>query len=170
MLHDLAVAEPAWSPRNPDFEARVRDNFARQGFMGLIGAGLETVAPGRCVLSIGFRPALTQQHGYFHGGLIGTLADMAAGFAAFTLADADTSILTVEYKLNLLEPGQGERLLADARVMRGGKRVSVCQADVWVLDGPRRTRCAVALATLMLLPGRSDHGPMARPAGPSQRA
>lgn len=91
---------------------------------------------------------------------------MAAGYAAFTLADADTSILTVEYKLNLLEPGQGERLLADARVVRGGKRVSVCQADVWALDGPRRTRCAVALTTLMLLPGRSDHGP----AGPTRRA
>lgn len=58
MLHDLAVAEPAWSPRNPDFEARVRDNFARQGFMGLIGAELETVAAGRCVLGVGFRPAL----------------------------------------------------------------------------------------------------------------
>jgi uncharacterized protein (TIGR00369 family) len=157
MLPDLAVAEPAWSPRNPDFAARVRDNFERQGFMGLVGAALETVQPGRCVLGVDYRPALTQQHGYFHGGLIGTLADMACGYAAFTLADAATSILTVEYKLNLLEPGQGERLVADARVMRGGKRVSVCEAAVWVLDGPRRTRCAVALATLMLLPGRSDH-------------
>jgi uncharacterized protein (TIGR00369 family) len=162
MEPDLPLAEPAWSPRNPDFAARVRENFARQGFMGLIGAELESITPGRCVLSVGYAPRLTQQHGYFHGGLIGTLADMAAGYAAFSLADAETSILTVEYKLNLLEPGQGERLVADARVMRGGKRLSVCEADVWVLMGPRRTRCAVALATLMLLPGRSDRVP--RPA------
>jgi uncharacterized protein (TIGR00369 family) len=159
MPHDAAVAEPAWSPRNPQFEARVRDSFARQGFMGLIGAEIESVAPGRCVLSVGHRPALTQQHGYFHGGLIGTLADMAAGYAAFSLADAEASILTVEYKLNLLEPGEGERLLADARVMRGGKRLTVCQTDVWTLNGPRRTRCAIALVTLMFLPGRSDRGP-----------
>jgi uncharacterized protein (TIGR00369 family) len=159
MSHDAAAPEPAWSPRNPDYAARVRDSFVRQGFMGFIGAEIDSLAPGRCVLGVNYRPELTQQHGYFHGGLIGTLADNAAGYAAFSLADADTSILTVEFKVNLLEPGQGERLLADARVTRGGKRLSVCQVDVWVLDGPRRTRCAVALVTLMLLAGRSDHAP-----------
>lgn len=158
-MTDAALAEPTWSPRNPDYAARVRDSFARQKFIAMIGAEIENLSPGRCVIGVAYRAELTQQHGYFHGGLVGTMADMAAGYAAFSLADADSSILTVEYKLNLLEPGEGERLVADARVVRGGKRVSVCEVDVWTLDGARRTRCAVALVTLMLLAGRSDHAP-----------
>src|SRR5258705_13643872 len=108
MIDDAPVAAPSWAPRNPDYQARVRDSFVRQGFMGFIGAEIDSLAPGRCILGVGYRPELTQQHGYFHGGLIGTLADNAAGYAAFSLADADTSILTVEYKLNLLEPARGE--------------------------------------------------------------
>jgi uncharacterized protein (TIGR00369 family) len=156
-MSDVATLDqPVWTPRNPAYAARVRDSFARQGFMGLLGAEIVSLQPGHCVIGAAYRPELTQQHGYFHGGLIGALADMAGGYAAFSLADADSSILTVEYKLNLLEPGRGDRLQADARVVRGGKRLSVCEVDVWALEGARRTRCAIATVTLMLLAGRSD--------------
>ena len=148
---------PAWTPRNPDFAARARDSFLRQGFMRLVGAEIDTVAPGHCVLAVAHRPDLTQQHGFFHGGLIGSLADNAAGYAAFTLAPADASILTVEYKVNLLEPGRGARLLADARVLRAGRRIATCEVDVWGITANTRTRCAVAVVTLMYLEGRSDH-------------
>jgi uncharacterized protein (TIGR00369 family) len=154
------AAETAWTPSNPAYAARVRDSFARQGFMAFVGAEIETLAPGRCVLTVRHRPELTQQHGFFHGGLIGALADNAAGYAAFTLADADASILTVEYKVNLLEPGRGAMLFADARVLRAGRRIATCQVEVWAGDRERRTRCAAALVTLMLLAGRSDHAPV----------
>ena len=152
-----AEGAAAWTPRNPAYEARVRDSFARQGFMAFVGATIDTLAPGRCVLTLPYRAELTQQHGYFHGGLIGALADNAAGYAAFALADADASILTVEYKVNLLEPGRGARLWADARVLRAGRRIATCQVDVSAGDAAARERCAAALVTLMLLTGRSDH-------------
>src|SRR5271170_7257916 len=158
MAEETAPVDP-WTPRNPDYAARVHDSFARQGFMTHIGAAIETLAPARCVLTVSHRPALTQQHGFFHGGVIGALADNAAGYAAFTLADPDATILTVEYKINLLEPGRGERLAASAQLLRAGRRIATCQVDVWVFAGERRTRCAAALVTLMYLAGRSDHAP-----------
>src|SRR5580658_977561 len=156
---DDTAPDESWTPRNPDYAARVRDSFARQGFMAHLGATIEALAPARCVLTIDHRPALTQQHGFFHGGVIGALADNAAGYAAFTLAEADASILTVEYKINLLEPGRGDRLSASAQVLRAGRRIATCQVDVFAFEGERRTRCAAALVTLMYLAGRSDHAP-----------
>jgi uncharacterized protein (TIGR00369 family) len=156
-MTDEPAREVAWTPRNPAYEARVRDSFARQGFMTFVGARIGLIAPGRCVLEAPYRLELTQQHGYFHGGLIGALADSAAGYAAFTLADADASILTVEFKVNLLEPGHGALLRADARVLRAGRRIATCQADVCAGGPAGQTRCAVALVTLMYLAGRSDH-------------
>ncbi len=156
-MADEDSREVSWTPRNPAYEARVRDSFARQGFMAFVGARIGLVAPGRCILEVPYRAELTQQHGYFHGGLIGALADNAGGYAAFTLADAEASILTVEFKVNLLEPGRGALLQADARVLRAGRRIATCQVDVWAGGPDGRTRCAAALVTLMLLAGRSDH-------------
>lgn len=115
----------ALQPRNPDFARRVRDSFARQGAMSLIGAELARVAPGECDIRLPYRPELSQQHGYFHGGIIGTIADSAGGYAAFTLMPADSSVLTVEYKINLLAPRAGDELVARGRVLKSGRSLAV---------------------------------------------
>ena len=152
--------EPAatpFEPRNPAFEARVRDSFTRQSFMTLVGAEITALRPGHCTIEVPYRADLCQQHGYFHGGLIGTVADNAGGYAAFTLMAAQDSILTVEYKLNLLSPGRGERLVARSNVVRAGRRLTICRSDVYgVGGGGRELHCGTALVTLMTLPDTPD--------------
>ena len=108
-------------PKNPDFEARVRDGFGRQGAMKLIGAKLTHVAPGAVDISIDFQPELSQQHGFFHAGVAGTVADSAGGYAAFSLMPADASVLTVEFKMNLIAPADGTTLVARGRVIKPGR-------------------------------------------------
>lgn len=136
--------------RNPDFAQVVRDSFARQGLMGHLGAELTGVEPGRVEISAPYRPELTQQHGFFHGGVTTTLADSACGYAALTLMAAGSEVLSVEFKINLLAPAAGERLVARAHVIRSGRTVSVCQADVFGVDGAgAETHCATMVATMM---------------------
>jgi uncharacterized protein (TIGR00369 family) len=143
-------------PKNPDFEARVRDSFARQGAMALIGAKLARVAPGAVDIAVDFRPELSQQHGFFHGGITATAADSAGGYAAFSLMPADASVLTVEYKMNLLAPAEGEQLIAKGRVIKPGRTLTICNVDVFVARGGREHHCAVLLQTLMTMAGRND--------------
>ena len=100
----------------PGFAERVSDSFARQPFMRLIGAQLAQVEPGSVTLRLSHRPELTQQHGFLHGGVVGALADNACGYAAYTLAEPGSSVLTVEYKLNLLAPAKGAQFCAAAQV------------------------------------------------------
>ena len=114
-------AMTAFDPRNPNFEARVRSSFARQRFMEFIGAELGSVDPGAVSNTLPFRDELCQQHGFFHGGVIGTLADNVGGYAAFSLMAAADSSLTVEFKLNLLAPATGETLVAKGVVVRSGR-------------------------------------------------
>lgn len=146
----------AFQPVNPDYAGRVRRSFARQGFMRLLGAELTRVEPGLVEIQVAFRPELTQQHGYFHAGVAGTLADNCGGYAAFTLMPADSSVLTVEYKLNLLAPGRGQRLISQGRVLRAGRSLTVCRTEVTVVDNGRQSLCAAGQMTLMSLAGRSD--------------
>lgn len=145
-----------FAPKNLDFEARLRDSFARQGAMALIGAKLAYVAPGAVDIAVDFRPEVSQQHGYFHGGIVGTAADSAGGYAAFSLMPADTSVLTVEYKMNLIAPADGSRLVAKGRVLKPGRTLTICHVDVFVEREGREHRCAVLLQTLMAMSGRSD--------------
>jgi uncharacterized protein (TIGR00369 family) len=142
--------------RNPAFADRVRDSFNRQGAMALLGAELVRIEPGACEVRLAYRPALSQQHGYFHGGIVGTIADSAGGYSAFTLMPADASVLTVEYKLNMLAPGDGEWLSARARVVKAGRTLVVAAIDVVVSKQGRETLCATALQTLMTMHGRPD--------------
>jgi uncharacterized protein (TIGR00369 family) len=148
-------------PKNPDFEARVRDSFARQGAMALIGAKLTHVAPGAVDIAVDYRPEVSQQHGFFHGGIVGTAADSAGGYAAFSLMPADSSVLTVEYKMNLIAPADGTRLIARGRVIKPGRTLTICNVDVFALRDGREHHCAVLLQTLMSMAGRND-GPKAR--------
>jgi uncharacterized protein (TIGR00369 family) len=150
------MSAPAFTPANPDFAARVRDSFARQPFMGHLGARLTALAPGFCEITVDYRPELTQQHGFVHGGVLASIADSAAGYAAFSLMPADASILTVEYKLNLLRPGQGEAMIARGRVLKPGRTLTVVQADVFARRGSAEEQVVSALQTLMCLAGKAD--------------
>ncbi|HSN21183.1 MAG TPA: PaaI family thioesterase [Usitatibacter sp.] len=141
-------------PADPQFEARTRASFARQGIMSHLGAVLESVEPGRVTIALPFRAELSQQHGFFHAGVISTIADSAGGYAGFTLFPPDAAVLTVEFKVNLIAPADGERALAVGEVMRSGRTVTVCRLDAWVEKAGRRAHCATGLQTLMCLVGR----------------
>lgn len=142
--------------RDVDYERRVRESFARQGFMKHLGAELVSLEPGGVVIRVSFCGELTQQHGYFHAGVTGAIADSACGYAAFTLMGAEDSVLTVEYKINLLAPADGEELVARARVVRPGKTLKVCMADVFARKGGMENHCATVLATIMCMAGKAD--------------
>lgn len=143
-----------FEPADPAFEARTRASFARQGAMAYLGALLESVAPGRVEIALPFRSELSQQHGFFHAGIISTIADSAGGYAGFTLFPADTGILTVEFKINLTAPADGERAVAVGEVLRTGRTLTVCRLDAYVVKGGGRVHCATGLQTLMRIVGR----------------
>jgi uncharacterized protein (TIGR00369 family) len=138
------------------FAGRVRESFARQGLMRHLGAQIVDVSPGCVEIRASYRPELTQQHNYFHAGVSGAIADSACGYAAYTLMPADSSVLTVEFKVNLLAPAEGEELIARARVVRSGKTLKICAADVYARKTGKEIHCATMLATVMCLPGKSD--------------
>ena len=146
---------PAFVPACPDFEARTRESFARQGVMGLLGARIERIEPGLVQIGVAFRPELSQQHGFFHAGVQSTIADSAAGYAAFTLFPEKAAVLTVEYKINLMAAADGERLTAVGRVVRTGRTLTVCQFDVHVTKAGRSVHCATGVETLIALVGRA---------------
>jgi len=142
---------------DPNYEQRVRQSFSQQGLMSYLGARLTELKPGMAEVRAAFREELTQQHGYFHAGVSGSLADVACGYAAYTLMPKDSSVLTVEYKINLMAPAEGEELIARARVVRSGKTLKICAADVFARKAAAETHCATVLATIMCLAGES-HG------------
>jgi len=121
--------------------------------MALIGASLARVAPGVVEIALPFRDDLTQQKGFVHGGIIGMIADTACGYAAYSLMPADCSLVTVEYKMNILAPGRGA-LIARSEVVKAGRTLTVTRGEVYAQDG---TQIALMQQTLMMLAGRSDH-------------
>lgn len=144
------------TPPDPQFADRVQQSFARQRAMATLGVSMLRVAPGEVDLGIPWQEALTQQHGFLHAGVIATMADSACGYAAFSLMAQDAGVLTVEYKINLLAPAKGERFVARARVLRAGKTLTVCTAEVVAISGDKQTSVAAMQATIMALVGRTD--------------
>jgi len=140
------------APADPHFAARIRDSFNRQKAMTLIGASLGSVLPGAVEIGLPFRDDLTQQKGYIHGGIIGMIADSAAGYAAYSLMPADCSLVTVEYKMNILAPATSS-LTARGEVVKPGRTLTVARAEVYAQDG---THVATMQQTLMMLAGRPD--------------
>ncbi len=141
---------------NPEADQRVRESFSRQGLMHLLGAELAALRAGECEIRIPFRKELTQQHGYFHAGVTAAIADSACGYSAYTLMPPGCSVLTVEYKINLVAPADGEALIARARVLRSGKTLKICAADVFAVKAGNETLCATSLSTIMAMYGKSD--------------
>jgi uncharacterized protein (TIGR00369 family) len=143
---------------DPDFAERVRKSFDAQGIMDHIGATLTLIEPGVCEIELPYSDAVSQQHGFFHGGVIGTIADSAGGYAAFGLMDAEDGILTVEYKLNLMAPADGDLLVARGQVVRVGRTLTVARAEVGVVKNGVEVACAAMQQTLMRIIGRAEVG------------
>jgi uncharacterized protein (TIGR00369 family) len=143
-------------PLDPDFETRVRRSFARQAFMHTLNVELVHLAPGEVDLAMPHRPEFTQQHGYFHAGATATIADTAAGYAALSLFPPGTGVLTVEFKINLLRPAEGERLVARGRVIKPGRTLTICRSEVYGVRGGREAHVATALLSMFCVEGLDD--------------
>lgn len=146
-----------YEPKNKDFREKIQASFDRQNFMDLIGAELGEVNAGYCEIKVPFNESLTQQHGFFHAGVISTLADNTAGYAAYSLMEADSSILTVEFKLNLLAPGKGDALVGKAEVIKNGRTLTICRSEIYAIQDGNATLCAAVQSTLIELKDKSDN-------------
>ena len=138
-----------------DFEARVRSSFARQKVMATIGAELTRVNLGEVEIEMPFRGDLTQQHGFLHAGIISTALDSACGYAAYSVMPADAAVLTIEFKVNLLSPGKGERFLFRGQVTKPGRTIIVADGQAYAYDGEGEARMiATMTGTMMVVSGR----------------
>lgn len=147
---------PQFQPRDPGYAERVRASFALQQAMSLIGAEMALVEPGYVEIHLPHKAEITQQHGFIHGGVVGMIADSAAGYAANTLTPADTSVLTVEYKLNLVAPADGERLVARGEVVKPGRTLIITKAEVFAIRDGKWTLCALMQQTIMAMHGKKE--------------
>jgi uncharacterized protein (TIGR00369 family) len=128
---------------------RVRASFARQGAMTTLGAELVDVAAGRVAITLPVEPRLSQQDGFLHAGVVTAALDSACGYAALTLMPDDTEVLTVELKVNLLAPANGEKLVAEGEVLRAGRTLTVCRGEAYAEQGAERVHVATMLATMV---------------------
>ena len=142
--------------KDPNFAGRVARSFANQGIMRHLGARLRLITAGYCEIELAYSDDVCQQHGFFHGGAIGTIADSAGGYAAFSLMGANDGVLTVEYKLNLMAPADGEMLIARGQVVRPGRTLTVTRAEVAVVKDGKEKPCAAMQQTMMRIVGRAD--------------
>jgi uncharacterized protein (TIGR00369 family) len=145
---------PARAPQDPNFESRVRQSFDRQKFMATIGATLTRVEPGEVDIELRSRDDLTQQHGFLHAGVLATAADSACGYAALSLMPPGAAVLSVEFKINMLAPAAGDRMVARGRVIRAGKTVTVCWGEVVAHSTSGEKLVATMVATMMTVEGR----------------
>jgi uncharacterized protein (TIGR00369 family) len=146
------MAEP--QPIDPDYQARIRRSFDRQRALGTLGATLARVAPGEVEIHLPFRPELSQQHGYLHAGITTAIVDTACGYAALTLMPPDAAVLSIEFKVNLLAPGEGELFVAVGRVVKPGRTVMVCTGEVEARWTGGRRAIALMQATMAVLRDR----------------
>ena len=139
-------------PLNPDFAADIRESFARQLVMSFIGAELSRVEPGVVEITLPYRKDLTQQHSFLHAGIVTTIADSACGYAAYSLMPANSDVLSVEFKVNLLRPARGKSFVALAEVVKSGRTLTVVRADVFgISEAHGRGLIATMLATMICL-------------------
>jgi uncharacterized protein (TIGR00369 family) len=141
---------------DPHFARRVRESFDRQNAMHLIRATLPVVEHGRTEIHLPHWEGIEQQHGFVHGGVVGTIADSAAGYAAMTVVPASASVLTVEYKMNLVAPASGEKLIARGHVVRPGRTLIVTKAEVFAVNDGKETLCALMQQTIMVMHGKIE--------------
>ena len=145
-----------FQPQDPQFEQRVRGSFERQAAMKTIGARLAVIEPGRVVIELPYSPALTQQHGFMHAGMIATALDSACGYAAFSLMPHDAGVLTIEYKINLVAPGKGQVFRMEGLVVKPGRTITVVEGRAFAIDEGSEKLIATMTATEMAITGRDD--------------
>ncbi len=141
---------------DPHFAERVRASFDRQNAMALIHASLPVIEHGRTEIHLPHWSGVEQQHGFVHGGVVGMIADSAAGYAAMTMVPASASVLTVEYKMNLMAPADGDQLIARGTVVRAGRTLIVTRAEVFAVKDGQETQCALMQQTIMVMHGKSE--------------
>ena len=137
-----------------DSQERIRSSFARQGLMRTLGATLDSIAPGAVEISLRPDPAISQQHGFVHAGAVTAIADSAAGYASLSLMPPGTGVLSTEYKINLLAPAMGERIVARGRVVKAGRTLTVAQSEVFAVTAGEEKLIALLTATMMSVVGR----------------
>jgi uncharacterized protein (TIGR00369 family) len=145
--------KPNLEPQDPDFRTRIKASFARQAFMATLGASLELIEPGEVHIALPFSKHLSQQHGYLHAGVTTAIADSANGYAALTLTPPDAEVLAVEFKINLMAPATAPRFVARGKVLRPGRRLSACLAEVIAINDADQDVIATMLSTISIRPG-----------------
>lgn len=139
-----------------DFRERIRQSFGRQPAMETIGATLARIEQAMVEIELPFDPKLTQQHGLLHGGIISTALDTACTYAAFSVIPVDASLLTIEFKVNLMSPGRGERFLFHGEITKPGSTIIVADGRAYAIsDGPAKLIASMT-ATMMVVRGRED--------------
>jgi uncharacterized protein (TIGR00369 family) len=140
--------------KDPNYEKRIRDSFAKQQLMRTIGAEMTDVEPGVVSIRLPFRDDLGQQHGFLHAGAIAAVADSACGYAALSLMPAEAGVLSIEFKVNMLSPAKGDAIIARGSVIRAGRTIMVCRADVHAVAGSEQKLVAAMQGTMMVVEGR----------------
>ncbi len=141
---------------DPHFAERVRASFERQNAMHLIQASMPLIEHGLTEIHLPHWQGIEQQHGFVHGGVVGMIADSAAGYAAMTMVSPAASVLTVEYKMNLVAPADGEKLIARGKVVRPGRTLIITQAEVFAVKDGQQTLCALMQQTIMVMHGKTE--------------
>jgi uncharacterized protein (TIGR00369 family) len=143
-------------PRPTDYEERIRASFARQGLMRTLGATLGPMSPGAVEIALRPNAAFSQQHGFVHAGAVAAIADSAAGYAALSLMAPGTGVLSTEFKINLLAPAMGDRIVARGRVVKAGRTLTVAQSEVFAERDGKEKLVALLTATMMTVEGREE--------------
>ena len=139
------------SPVDPDFEQRVRASFVRQGLISTLNGKIAFISPGELHIEAPFDERFTQQDGFLHAGIVTTLMNSACGYAAYTLMPADSRVLSVEFKVNFLNPARGDRFKAEGRVAKSGKTISVCEGKLFAFQNGQGTLVAMMQATMICI-------------------
>lgn len=140
---------PLFTPRDPAYREKVEENFKHQAVMGTIGASLLDVEPGKVRIRLEYSPEITQQDGFVHAGIISTVVDSACGYAAFSLMEAGSRVLSIEFKVNLLAPALGDYFIANGSVRKSGKTIMVTEGELIAYRGGGEKLVATMVATMM---------------------
>ena len=145
-----------FTPQDPDYIHKVKDSFQRQNAMATIGTRIEKLEPGLVELAFEYDASLTQQHGFIHAGIVSTVMDSACGYAGFSLMPENTAVLTIEFKVNLLAPAQGESFVAIGKVKKPGRTITVADGELYAIRDGQRKLVATMTGTLMTIANRDD--------------
>jgi uncharacterized protein (TIGR00369 family) len=141
-------------PKDPAFQARIQASFDKQGLMRTLGASILRIAPGAVDIALPASPSVSQQHGFVHAGAVAAIADTAAGYAALSLMAPGAGVLTTEFKINLVAPAAGERIVARGRVIKAGRTLTLAQTEVFSETAGEERLVALLTGTLMTIEGR----------------